>query len=238
VCAVLNLRKTTTKNTDTINENLFRLSELLTGFYEHSDDGKLKVLAQFDDNPFPWLRPMLTKYYGPKQIFENINFGQYVDALDPFADFADTGDMIFLDTLLAILFVPSVTLSRKHKHHSPKAIKQRARTFRSLDIGYKFGFYLYFASFQEYLQSAKVYREGRELDLSILFKPLPGEDTAVPSDLPGLGMLSLQYAMAQSGIFGDNDRLRAQPFWNIIPRMYDMRKEDYDKAMAHKKANQ
>lgn len=233
LCAVLNIRKSVENDLD-ISANLYRLSEHLTDFYKLDKDGKLKIVTNFEDNPFTWLRPGLLKYKGPEGIFDNITFGQYVDALDPFADFADTGDSSFLDALLAIMFVPSISLSRKRTPHHPTSVKRRARKFKRLDAGYKFGFYLYFASFQEYLQTAKVYREGRELDLSILFKPLPGEDSPTSSDIPGLGMLSVQFAMAQSQIFGDNDNLRAQPFWSIIPRMYDIRKQDYDQAMAHK----
>lgn len=235
--AVLNLRTVPMdqEQQHEVDENLSLLSFELGSFFDNVD-GKLQIKTDFIDNPFTWLRTGWFKMYGPVEQCENITFGQYVAAVNSFADYADTGDESYLDQLLAIMFLPRFTLSRKLKPFNPTAINKRAAQFKHLDIGYKFGFYLYFASFQQYLRTAKIYWEGNEIDLSILFNSQPGEETAGESKYPGLGMLSLKLDMAQSGVFGTADDVDRKRLWDVLPHMYKIRKADLDRQQAAKDA--
>src|SRR5690606_5517885 len=100
------------------------------------------------------------------------------------------------------------------------------KRFKTLYFGEVFGFYLLFASFQKYLTSAKIYWQGKELDLSILFSD--DEIKEVESDIPGIGMHSTLFTLAESGVFGTIKEIRKENFWEIIIRMYDLRKRDLD----------
>lgn len=227
VIALLNL-KIITHNDPAILNNLALLSEFTDSFFEKDEQGRLQIVTDHQDNPFTWLRPKWCRFYGPQDSFENISFSQYVDALNAFCDYADTQDDHYLCLLIAILFSRKNTLSRKLKPYDRNSIKKQAEKFKHLDKGYLFGTYLYFASFQKYLMNAKVYWEGRELDLSILFKSMPGEKTQPQSEIPGLGMMAVKFSMAESGVFGNIEQLDNTPFWQVITRMYDIRKRDLD----------
>ena len=69
---------------------------------------------------------------------------------------------------------------------------------------------------------------GQELDLSILFESAKGE-TESATALPGIGMDSIAFTMAESGAFGDYKKLRDTNFWEIIVRMYDLRRADLER---------
>lgn len=218
-----------------VDDNLALISHELGSFFDNIE-GKLQIKTDFKDNPFTWLRAGWFKVYGPVDQCENITFGQYVAAVNAFSDYADTGEMQYLDHLLAIMFLPRVTLSRKLKPFNPTAIKKRAQSFKHVDIGYKFGFYLYFASFQQYLRTATFYWEGKAIDLSILFNAQPGEESQPASKYPGLGMLSLKLDMAQSGVFGTADDVDHKLLWDVLPHMYKIRKSDLDQQAQAKKS--
>lgn len=235
--ALLNIKdspRLSDENRLKVNQNLFMLSEELDGFFDLNDEGQLVINTDHVDNPFKWLRPRWVKYHGPSDTFENITFGAYVDALNAFCDFAATQDTYYLQLLVAILFSRKGTLSRKRLPYNRTDNKINAQKFRHLDIGYLFGFYLYFASFQKYLMTASIYWEGRELDLSILFKSLPGEKQLPKSDYAGLGFLSVKLDMASSGVFGTMEELDNTPFWDVITHMYDIRKKDLDEQARNK----
>ena len=141
--------------------------------------------------------------------------------------------MEFLNLLCAILFRGN-TLSRKWNTYNRQDNKKITKTISRLDIGYRYGFWLYFASFQKYLSTSKVYREGRELDMSIIFDG--GKQSDFTSSIPGVGMLSMTYTLAASGEFGDRDKVDAAPMWDILVRMYDLTKRDLDDQARSKAA--
>ena len=215
-----------------ITENIAVASHLCNSFFENVGDKKSPIL-DFQDNPFLWLRPSWSKMYGPKDLFENISWGQYVDALDAFAEYNETDDVEFLNLLCAILFRGN-TLSRKRDTYNRHDNKRIAKSVGRLDIGYRYGFWLYFASFQKYLSTSKVYREGRELDMSIIFDS--NKATDFQSSIPGIGMLKMTLTLAASGEFGDRDKVEASPMWEILLGMYDLTKRDLDDQARSKAA--
>ena len=231
--ALLNLRSGK-KNRGEADQNLYRLSEHLDGFFSKNEEGQLVINTDHVDNPFTWVRPGFRKYYGPVDSFENISFGAYVDALNAFSDFAATGDPYYMRLLMGILFLKKSPLSRKRHKYNRLDNRANAKRFKNLDMGYLYGFYLYFASFQKYLMDSKVYWEGRELDFSILFKSLPGEKAVKQSDYAGLGFMSVKFDMAASGVFGTMQELDDTPLWDALTRMYDIRKKDLDEQARNK----
>jgi hypothetical protein len=212
--------------------HIAQLSRLCDSWFEDVD-GKKEVRLDHIDNPFTWLRTGLIKYHGPKDVFDNVTFGEYVDAMNYYSEFLDSQDVNYLDLLLATLFRKNVPLSRKRKPYTKNDTVKKAKRFKRLCMGYRYGFFLYFASFQKYLSTAKIYWEGRELDLKIIFAK---QEEGYKSTIPGLGMLSVQFDMAQSGVMGNERELRERPFWEVIALMYDMKKRDLDEAAAQKAA--
>ena len=53
--------------------------------------------------------------------------------------------------------------------------------------------------------------------------------------MPGIGMDSIAFSIAESGAFGNIEQVRKTNFWQIMVRMYDLRRTDLErqKQEAH-----
>lgn len=224
--------------------NIYQLSQLVDGFFEDGD-GDTKILKQYYvHNPEEKVKLIGSRYYGPSDGFENIQFGEYIDALHLFTEFNETMDVEYLYQLMATLYRKPKSIFRKgigneelngdaRSDYNRHGVADRAKKFKHLYFGKVYGFYLLFASFQKYLATAKVYWQGRELDLSILFDT--NDTEIVKSNIPGIGMKSILFTLAESGVFGSKKELEKENLWEILMRMYDLTKRDKD-AIAQQEA--
>lgn len=216
--------------------NLSLLEDLVETFFENelNEDGEVvrKIIKQYYiNNPIYKVR-VVKNYYGPSDEFNNVKYGEYVDALTHFEDFHATGEVQYLHLLFATFYREKNTNNKSIEHYSkdkrinynPDRVDQLAELFKKLDIGIIYGFYLLFASFKKYLTTAKIFIEGKEIDLSILYD----DSKTIDSGVPGIGQKSTMFTIAESGIFGSLEKVRETPFWEIIVRIYDIRKRDLD----------
>jgi hypothetical protein len=220
--------------------NLVLLSDLVESFFETNEQGQKIILQNYTNNPVPKITPLLTTYYGPTNHFNNVTFGEYTDALRLFLSFSATGDLQFLYLMAAVFYrekksfhfikkIQSDYDGDKRQPYNSKLIDQRAEKFKKADVGFIFGVYLLFSSFQKYITTANIFWGGKQLDLSILFEnPEKQDQETPPENIPGIGMDSLLFTMAESGIFGTLDQVNKTNMWQIFVRMYDLRKRDLD----------
>ncbi|HUI32027.1 MAG TPA: hypothetical protein VLY84_00290 [Dysgonamonadaceae bacterium] len=220
-------RKINTLEMEFMHANIFAISELMDSFFTKSKEGML-IKQNFTHNHNPDVRPLFKKYYGPQSEFSNVTFGQYEDGLNLYHMYAKTKDEKFLYMLMATFYLP------KKKPYIASKIEKLAEDFALLDFGVVYGFFLFFGSFQIYLTDSMVTWEGQTIDLSILYKPT-SRKSKVQSDIPGLGIKSLAYQLAESGVFGDLKTLRTENLWEVLLRLYDLRKRDLD-AIAEQDA--
>jgi len=226
--------------------NIYQLSELIDNFFE--DDNGLKTIKQYYiHNPIPTFKPLWKTYYGPSDSFMNMNFGEYTDALRLFHDFHATGDMEILKLLTALFYRPKKSFLFIKKRlenyngdvrepYNSNKLEARAKTLVHAPIGFVYGFYLLFASFQKYLIDAKIMWSGKEIDFSILFESASGDQEPASTETPGIGMDSIAFSIAESGAFGTIDEVRKADFWQIMVRMYDLRRTDLERQKQEKNA--
>jgi hypothetical protein len=119
--------------------------------------------------------------------------------------------------------------------YNSHSLEARAKALDLAPIGFVYGFYLLFASFQKYLIEATIPWGGQELDLSILFEASRDEN-GNSNDVPGIGMDSIAFSLAESGAFGTLDQVRNTNFWIIIVKMYDLRRTDLERQKQEKNA--
>lgn len=236
---LLDIENTNTDDDQALS-NITQLSQYLLSFFDEikkEESVDLQIKLYHINNPIASFI-QVKKYYGTSDGFENMSFGEYVDALDPFEDFHQTGDVQYLYQLLAIFYRPKKSNyfqlknifsfdGDKREKYNAHQVAALTNKFKKQPIGIAYGFYLLFASFQKYITTVKIYIQGKEIDFSILF-----DDTLTKkwkeSSVPGIGMRSMMFSMAESGIFGELKQVREAPFWEIYLRMYDIRKRDLD----------
>lgn len=219
--------------------NIYKLSLFIDEFFEDDAEGKKVIIQNYIHNPVPEIS-ILKKYCGPSDQFMNITFGEYSDVLRLFNDFNATGNKQLLYIIAAILYRPKKAFHCIRKRlnsydgdprvsYNTKIIEARADKFKVLDIGFIYGVYLFFASFQKFIVSANIMWGGREIDFSILFETQEDDEQQDQDEtIPGLGMDSIIFTIAESGAFGTTDQVRKVNFWEVFIKMYDLRKRDLD----------
>jgi hypothetical protein len=225
--------------------NIYLISELIDSFFEDDGSGNKTIKQYYIHNPVPNFKPLLTTYYGPSDSFMNMTFGEYTDALRLFHDFHATGDMEILRIITALFYRPKKKFHWLKKHfenyngdirepYNPHTLEQRAEKLKTAPIGFIYGFYLLFASFQKYLIDAKILWSGKEIDLAILFESSDTEE--LTNETPGIGMDAIAFSIAESGAFGTIEEVRKAEFWPIMIRMYDLRRTDLERQKPEKDA--
>jgi hypothetical protein len=236
VYKLLDLKKGTRKEVGDSDElemlsNIYGLSKFIDSFFEKDEEeeadekiDKLKIKLYYIDNKVPKIKYFKPELIGPADEFDNITSGQYMDALEIFYMMEITPSKELMYELMAIFYRP------KGKKYDRTKTNKYNNQIKNVHFGQVYGFYLLFSSFQTYLSSATVFYQGQELDLSILFQK-PGEENKkeeTKSQIPGLGMKSIYFQLAESGVFGPLKEVRKTDFWETILRLYDIRKRDLD----------
>lgn len=220
--------------------NIYQIASVLESFFEEDQNDKIIVKQYYIHNPIEKVFGIKRNYYGPSNEFNNVSFGEYVDALSYFYDYIETQETQYLYMLFATfyrekntkVFTPKNYTKDKRVAYNSQRVTELSNKFKNIDFGIIYGFFLLFSSFQKYLTTAKIYVQGKEIDLSILYKDFPTDNQQVKSKLPGIGMKSLLYTIAESGVFGTKQDVEEAPFWEIYIRLYDVRKRDFD-ALAN-----
>lgn len=218
------------KTAEQVFDNVALLSDYVMNFFiQVEEEGKmrLEIKQEFLHNPIETFRFNGVTYKGPSDAFRSINFGQYIDGFGAYMDFMQFQEIESLSKLISIFYKPSNRTL--HKILKPD--------FNQLDIGILYGFYLFFASFQKWLStSSNIYLDGVEINLSIIFQPHKSDEKDT-SEIPGIGAKALLHSIAASGIYGTVDEVRATPFWDILPRLYEIRKTALDERARYAKQN-
>lgn len=232
--------------------NLNELSNIVDSFFETSPTGQKTIIQNYIHNPIPSIA-LWNRYYGPTDNFLNIKFGEYVDALRLFQEFPKTNTTKHLYLIAAILYrkkKPFHFIKKRQNNYdgdiriayNAKIVDKNALKMQHLPIGFVYGVYLLLASFQKFITTAQIPWGGRIIDFSILFdakenkNEIEDEDENEPASI---GMDSLIFSIAESGEFGNADAVRNTDMWEILIRLYDIRKKDLDqqKELDKQKTN-
>jgi hypothetical protein len=225
--------------------NIYLISELIDDFFEEDEKGKKTIKQYYIHNPVPKFKPLWKTLYGPSDSFMNMTFGEYTDALRLFHDFHATGDMEILKLITALFYRPMKSFHFIKKRladyngdvrepYNSHSLEARAKTLNNAPIGFVYGFYLLFASFQKYMVDAKIMWSGKEIDFAILFESSGNEEPS--NQTPGIGMDAIAFSIAESGTFGTIEEVRKADFWQIMVRMYDLRRTDLERQKPDKNA--
>lgn len=226
------------KNQNSDNSNLILITELIEeSFFEkienpdNPESYQLKIKQNYINNPVECYKPLWRKYHGPSDGFMNVKFGEYRDALRLFLEFNKTGEIELLYELAATLYRPKKPFLFVEKllnkfdgdvrqKYNTYQMKKRIDVFKKGPIGFVYGVYLYFASMQMFVSSAEVPWGDKVLDFSILFTQ-QGENEEIEAD--GIGLDAVVFVMAESGVFGNLEKVDQTSFWTIMIKMYDAR---------------
>ncbi|SFU49138.1 hypothetical protein SAMN05216480_10547 [Pustulibacterium marinum] len=236
VCRLLGFKPKEEKNQDDQEDkdaNIYLISTYLDSFFDDETTGEgvaaetKKVLRlNLEEDPIQQFTPINKTYVGPGG-FSNMTYGEFLDALRLFHEFHVSGEIDVLHELAAILYRPSK--NGEQLPYNSTSVAKRAKIFKKTTIGFSYGVYLYFASFNSFLTTAVIPWGSVDIDFSILFDEVKEE-----SMYPGIGMDSVAFALAESNTFGDFEGVRKTNFWVIMARLYDLRVKELREEQKNK----
>lgn len=227
VYALLNL-KITSKNSVALEDNpkmsnLYLISEMINRFFEEKETGEgtaLELKLDFYHSPYTKHRTLYGTFHSPQNGFMDVSFGQYIDGLEESIYFSKTGEIDALRRLFAIFYL------KKNEDYTPKLITKRAtRDFKTTDIRHLYSFYLWFCSMQHYILAGEIEIMGNPIDLSLIYTETRNEKK---STIPGIGIHSVLHDLAESGVFGTNEQVKKTNMWEVLIRLYDLKKRQID----------
>jgi len=223
--------------------NILAISNLLDSFFEENEQGQKVIKQYYIHNPVPKISLFRT-YHGPSDEFKNLTFWEYTDALRLFHDFTYSGDIELLYLIAAIFYRPAKSFHFLRKRlnnyngdiridYNPHKIEARAKQFKNLPIGFIYGVFFLFASYQKFISTNKIVWGGKEIDLSIIFTSDENQEKLTEHE--SLGMDSIMFSMVQSGVFGTKKETMRTNNWELLVRMYDVRVQDLEKLKLQEK---
>lgn len=198
--------------------NIYVASELLDTFFTVDSEGVKHLVLDFIHNPVKSFKYKGLTYKSVKDNFENIKYGQFEDGFGEYENFKKTGEMEYLLRLFAIFHL------RPNESFEKLDLEKRCKWFELLDIRHVYGFYLLFVSFVNYItKDCAILLDGKEIEISMLFQSEGGNEVA-ENDLPveSIGLRSTSFQLAESGVFGEYDKLRSEDYLNVLIRMVDL----------------
>lgn len=218
VYPLLNLKQSKRESSEK-SENIYRLSLYLDNFFDKDKDGIFtNIKLDFINNHLPKYR-LFSTYYGPEDGFGNVTFGQYLDGLEEYIYYSNTGDLNALRILFSIFY-----LKKNEKYNYKNAKYKAKRIFRFVDIRHLYGFYLFFSSMQTYVLGGEISVMGNDVDLSIIYQ----SDEKFESQIPGTGMRSVLSELAESQVFGPYQGVEETNMWRVLVRLYELKKKELD----------
>jgi hypothetical protein len=221
---------------DTINENVFRISETMNSFFV-PDEGKQSLV--FNYNTTKNLLPQIGRLYGPSEALINCTFFEYKEAHIRYFEFCKTKEDQYLDELIAILYRPKKILhflrkllpgydgelrTRFTSKTNKRYFNNRLKKIAKLPYHIKFCVYLYFQQCENFLITGKPVIDGTEIDLGLLYKGASSSS----SGKPDIGLTGILFSLAETNVFGNVEETANTNLYDILSRLYQL-KVAYDK---------
>lgn len=225
------------KDNEDVNANIYYLSQLIDGyFYEKVDEKDKKKKKLLDLNflqiKIPFVKTTYKKYHAPTNTLFELTYGEFADASRVFEDFHASGDVFNLYLLASILYRQRSPFTKKIKPYKAAAIEKQAKHFQKyVSLSFVYGVYLQFLAFKQYIPVAKIPWSGQTLNFEILFE---GDADDTEKTIPGIGVDSMVFSLAESGVFGSTENVRTANFLEIMIHLYDLRRRDLDRQKQEK----
>jgi hypothetical protein len=241
------------KVVDYIHQNIHQLTESLDGFFTTEDDGKVKQSVPktyFLKNMLPEIavkgKLFKRKYYGPADALQNCTFYEYRTVHDLFVEYSDKKNDAILLKMLAVLYRPKKRflwfkkLMPKYNgdprtpitaDSNQQYIDDRAAMFAKLPVAYRYAMLLFIDNVENNLRYGTIEVSGQTLELSIMYQ----SDTDYVSTGPDIGYTGILFAVAESGIFGNISQTDSANLYDVIVRLYQLKKDSNDHKASMEK---
>lgn len=208
--------------------NMEALAETVTSFW-HIPEGEKEAVIDwfFVDQKVPVIEWAGQKYFGPASNLADLTYGEYEKAHTYYSVYLRDKDPQLLDSLISELYRPE---ERKHfglkgtgkKISLDQHDKDEAQRWASLlPFHVKFAVFVWWGNMEQYIRLAEIQTDAGPVQLEVLFKQMEVESRKVDDNT---GIRGVLYHLAESAVFGTIKDVERTPFWDVMLRLYQMRK--------------
>jgi hypothetical protein len=220
VYKLLDIKRFKTQDEDEKLSNIFVISQLIDTFFVIDNNGQKSIKLDFFECPIQLFNPFIVPIHGPKSVFKDLTFGEYLDALRLFFQFQSTPDIMLLKAITAILLRRQYLYSYNRIAYNPDKVDKAIENLKYAPVGLFYGVYLWFAAFQKFISSAQIPWAGKTLNFSLLFDATGNDNKPEHEDI---GMDSIFFALAENGTFGNAKETKQTKLIEVLIKMYDIR---------------
>lgn len=171
------------------------------------------------------LLPSVGKLYGPKSHAEDLTFEEFhlsVAAMNSYIQSQSDNDLL---ALAAVLYRP---LGRDGKRRPFSCDDMQILMDFAADMPWhlKFGIFIWFANLCKFIRSGWFNIKGSEVCFAPLFRRNEAGNELSVGDEVDLGMNGILLSVAQSGVFGDVEKVKKTPLLEVLMKLLS----DYQEA--------
>lgn len=202
-----------------------------------ADNGATVLTAQLVYDCTVNLLPMWRYLQGPASHGADLTFGEFRQAAAVMNKYNANHDPVDLLALCAILYRKPVKEKGcvLREPFRPQYMGRYMGLVRDMPEWVQWGVYAWFAYFCEYLFTGSFIIDGLELCFAPVFKRQNSDPDATPSGVQSLGMNSVLYSVAESGIFGNADATDDTLLLRVMMKLLDDKQRADEMLMNLKK---
>lgn len=177
---------------------------------------------------------LLPEWYGligPASHGADLTFGEFRYAVIMMNEYTTTQDIMYLNSLCAVLY-RKTDESGKRVRFSQDAIQSSLPDIEKIPEYVRWGIYAWFASFCKFLFTGTFILDGCE----ICFAPVFGSSGHDYTPEQSLGMNSILFSVAESGVFGTIEDVDNTQLMRVLLKLLDD-KQKADSLLKHTKKN-
>lgn len=202
---------------------IYNLSLTLDWMWRESEDGKtVELTFETTQN----LMPKWKQLSGPLSHGSDMTFGEFRSAMMMMNGYNETKEPAMLQGLCGILYrmpgkrVGKADFKGQYREEFNQArIGFYAERVRMMPVQIQWGVYAWFAYFCEYLLTGTFVIDGTEVCFASVFGRSEGGDTTTKEQ--SLGMNSVLFSVAETGIFGNVEETDATLLLRVMMKLLD-----------------
>jgi len=170
----------------------------------------------------PSVKVQWRRYYGPKDLLEDITIFEFKEASWRIGKYAQTLDDSYLDELFAVLYRKNRGNDSNSGRNNTKSLEKGIKAARRVPIGVKFMIYLFFLGCMNYMREEPIEIDGKEINFGCLFPKTSKKGADNKSSGDDTGMAGILFQMAESGVFGNMEQTSKVSMWDVFLRLYQI----------------
>lgn len=214
-------------------QNLEYLSETLLSFWAVNEKGDAEIDWFFTDQKIKSIVMHDRTLFGPAEMLADLTYGEYEKAHTYYSVYLKTGDDNMINKLVACLYRPAKKRTGSYVQDGVLPPGTKRMAIDELDMQLheayvsaiprhiKYAVFVWWLNMEAFIPMAQIDTDAGKVLLEDLFKELEEKSSSIENNT---GIRGVLYQLAESKVFGELKQVEQTPFWDVMLRLYQLRK--------------